>query len=140
MEEQYRRSPLVWIGSILMTLLVVGALFFGAYRLYALGWANGAAASRTDEPVEESPRVPLVPAPGYRVSRFSRFPFIGLLITLFIVSAVFRHFTWPRHAGWMYWRGRPGPRGWVPHYPGYPAWNPEHPEREAAQSTAENEQ
>ena len=120
MEKQYRPSLLRWIGSILIALLIIGSLGFGAYRLYALGWEKGAAAVQ-DGSLNETPRVPAVQP--YHYHRMGYSPILLFFLTLIVIGAIFRHSAWRMHTMRSGWRH--GPASWVWH-----CHNPECPDCE----------
>lgn len=134
-ERQLRTSPWIWVGSILIALLVVGSVGFGAYRLYALGWARGAASSGEAVPVEPSQAPPIL-APGDRGYRAGGLPILGLLLLLLVVGAVFRHTMWRRHGLWARRFYGSGPWHGHPPYPGYPGCEPGQPQGAAPEREA----
>lgn len=115
MEKRYKPTVWVWIGSILVAILVLGTMAFGAYRLYALGWAQGVA-SLNDGIVEAVPQPPVITAPAFYAHRMRRAPLFPIFLGLLLVCAIFRHRAWRMHPeGW--YRHHPHFKGW-PHYPG----------------------
>jgi len=127
MEKRKRVSAWVWIGSTLIALLILGAAGLGAYRLYALGWARGAAAvgegTLEDTPtVSKMPAMPMVRYHGYRMRRT---PILPLFLGVIAFGALMRHlFLWRRPSRWSHRYG-PGPWAWHHNHPGHPDCPPE---------------
>ena len=139
MEERFRKYPvpfnngLLWIGGALIALLVIGTLIFGATRLYALGWARGAAATRGSE-FRDAPHVP--PVARYRGYRRPGHPLLLALVVLLVIGAGLRHRAWRMHPARPYWLHGHAPGAWHRRYPGYPGCGPNHPQDSAPQADA----
>ena len=118
-ERRYRRPVWMWLGSILIALVVMGGLVLGTYRLYAFGFAQGAA-SVGRESADESAEPAWAPVLGMMPYRAGRFPLLGLVLGLLLIGAVVRHAAWGRHRPWMGHRGS-GPGYWHGCYDD-PAW------------------
>ena len=117
MEKQYRTSSWIWVGSILIALLIIGSLGFGAYRFYAMGWTRGVAAVQ-DGSFNETPHVQ--PVQPYRYYLMGHSPILWFLLTLIVFGAVFRHSACRMHPARYGWRRDPSQWSWHPHYPDTP--------------------
>jgi hypothetical protein len=137
MEERLRKYPVLWIGGALFALLVIGTLIFGATRLYALGWARGAAMTTRGE-IREARWV--MPAPLYHGYRRPGHPLLLALIVLLVIGAVLRHRTWRMHPPRPYWPHRHAPGTWHHRYPGYPGCDPTYPQADASADVAPEEE
>jgi hypothetical protein len=117
MEDQYRRSPLVWVGSVVIALVVVGGLALGAYHLYAWGWARGAAAVGGTELAGVSEMAPPLPPVAHSLG-VMRFPALGFFLLLILIGAVLRPFAWRRHHAQVWRHHWHGPWACHPAYQG----------------------
>lgn len=134
-ERRYRRPVWMWLGSVLIALLVVGGLVLGTYRLYAFGFAQGAA-SLGREPADEATEPTWAPVPGFVPYRAGRFPVLGLVLGLFLIGALVRHTAWGRHRPWM---GRRATGPWHRHgcYDGRAWYGPGYAAGRSARDEAE---
>jgi hypothetical protein len=113
MEKRYSNNPWMWAGSILIALLVLGSLGFGAYRLYVMGWTHGAASVKEGTPVETM-QIPPVQMYPYRSHRVGGASFLVLLFAFIVFGALFRHSAWRMHPARHYWAYDPAKWGWRP--------------------------
>ena len=117
MEKRYRSSLLRWVGSILIALLIIGSIGFGAYRLYALGWTRGVAAVH-NEPLNQTPRVLAVQP--YRYHRMVGSPLLSFILIVIVCGAVIRHSAWRMHKTRTGWRHGPAEWNWHCHHANHP--------------------
>jgi hypothetical protein len=118
MDKRYRPSLLIWVGSIFVALVIIGSLAFGAYQLYALGWAQGNAAAKQDTGTG-APQVPPPALMKYRYHRGFVSPFLLLLLFIIVFGTFVRQSAWRMHTRRTGIRF--GPAIWARHchYPGY---------------------